>query len=440
MMCLVAMLVQFTFANYSSFRDDTEFSMIASKIRADKEATIPIPGYEHTKLLPVSAIYGGNATGKTNLVRALLSFREMVLSGKLASTPFLLDRESAGHPTSFTLTVLVDGIMWKYHLALLGERVQRETLIRLHPRREGCVIFDRQPAQGLFETDASVYAAEGGNAQEFAQQVGRSLADDKPLLTVCESLNVPGLKHCASVITRWLRDSLVIATADAGRRYIGLDFLKYREAYSRALRAADTGILELTRTPLPLYQCGIPQEQIENFRVSKMDTFIPSSGLDAQLIKENGEVKAYRWTARHADKDSGVPDFPLMLESDGTIRFMHLLPILLEEEHADRVYVVDELDRSMHPNLTRFIIENHLRRVRRGRACQLIFTTHDAMLLDQSLLRRDEFWYTERDEDHVSHLIPFSDFVELRKDKDIRKSYIQGRLGGIPNLRDLVSP
>ena len=194
------------------------------------------------------------------------------------------------------------------------------------------------------------------------------------------------------------------------------------------------------RTPVPLEQTGLSREEIEKFRLSKLDALIPPSGFNCHLIKEAGVVKAYKWGTQHADTEgkNTVPSFPLELESDGTVRLMNLLPILLEKQETESVYVMDELDRSMHPNLTRFLIEQYLRKARRGQPCQLIFTTHDAMLLDQNLLRRDEFWVAERTLQNVSQLIPFSDYSEVRKDKDLRKSYLQGRLGGVPDLQDFI--
>ena len=434
------MLVNFAFSNFYSFRDKTEFSMIASKIQADKESLIPVPSNKHMKLLPISAVYGGNASGKTNFVRALFAVKQTVLEGKFPSLPFLLDAKCHETPTSFTLTILVDNEMWEYHISLLHEKVQRETLTQLRMHGEPRTIFDRKPEEGFFVMDETLYKKDEARAYSFAQQFGKSLTASTPLLTACETLDVPGLKPYTTRIIHWLKHTLKIAPAEAERKFIGFDLLNNQGAYSRALSAADTGIRELVRTPVPLEQTGLSREEIEKFRLSKLDALIPSSGVNCYLIKEAGVVKAYKWGAQHADTEgeNTVPSFPLELESDGTMRLMNLLPILLEKQDAGSVYVMDELDRSTHPNLTRFLIEQYLREARRGRLCQLIFTTHDAMLLDQNLLRRDEFWVAERTLQNVSQLIPFSDYSEVRKDKDLRKSYLQGRLGGVPDLQDFI--
>ncbi len=433
------MLVNFTFSNFRSFRNVTDFSMIASKIQMDKESLISVPSNKHMKLLPLSVIYGGNASGKTNFVWALFTLKMGIVQGKFSFSPFLLDKKCYDVPTCFNLTILVDNKMWEYHISLLKGNVQRETLTQLSVRGEARMIFDRKPEEGFFVTDETLFGKDGGTACSFAQQFGKSVAAGIPLLTACETMDVPGLKPYTTRIVHWLSDTLKIAPAGADRKFIGLDLLNNQDAYSRALSAADTGIRKLVRTYVPLEQTGFSQEDIEKFRLSKLAALIPSSGHNYHLIKENGAVKAYKWGTQHADtEEDSVPTFPFEFESDGTLRFMDLLPILMEKQETESVYVIDELERSLHPNLTRFLIEHYLRMARRGQQHQLIFTTHDAMLLDQNLLRRDEFWVAERTLQNISQLIPFSDYSEVRKDKDLRKSYLQGRLGGVPDLQDFI--
>jgi AAA15 family ATPase/GTPase len=123
-------------------------------------------------------------------------------------------------------------------------------------------------------------------------------------------------------------------------------------------------------------------------------------------------------------------------ESDGTVRIIDLLPAFLDlaDPGTSRVYVIDELDRSLHTLLTRRLLDVFLGASGPGTRGQLLFTTHDALLMDQSLLRRDEMWVTERDDHGESTLLAFSEYKDVRYDKDIRKSYLHGRLGGVPRL------
>jgi AAA15 family ATPase/GTPase len=123
-------------------------------------------------------------------------------------------------------------------------------------------------------------------------------------------------------------------------------------------------------------------------------------------------------------------------ESDGSRRVIDLLPVFLDlcADKSRKVYVIDELDRSLHTLLTRHMLEGYLSSCSPQSRAQLLFTTHDVLLMDQELLRRDEMWVAERTESGMSSLTSFSEYKDVRYDKDIRKSYLQGRLGGIPRV------
>lgn len=123
-------------------------------------------------------------------------------------------------------------------------------------------------------------------------------------------------------------------------------------------------------------------------------------------------------------------------ESDGSQRLIDLLPAFVDlgNDDARSVYVIDELDRSLHALLTRRLLEDYLSTRSTGTRTQLLLSTHDVLLMDQRWLRRDEMWVTERDAAGASNLFSFNEYRDVRSDKDIRKSYLQGRLGGIPRI------
>jgi hypothetical protein len=152
--------------------------------------------------------------------------------------------------------------------------------------------------------------------------------------------------------------------------------------------------------------------------------------------RENGRFKAKKLVTFHEKPDGTKTQFDLRHESDGNQRIIDLLPafIILSDIVGKKVFVFDELDRSLHTLLTKTLLENYLSNCSRSSRSQLLFTTHDVLLMDQDLLRRDEIWVTERSADGSSDLFSFSEYKEIRYDKDIRKSYLQGRLGGIPRL------
>ncbi len=140
--------------------------------------------------------------------------------------------------------------------------------------------------------------------------------------------------------------------------------------------------------------------------------------------------------AIHKKPNGTDTEFEFHQESEGSRRVIDLLPAFLRETPfgLNRVYVIDELNRSLHPLLTRKLIEAYLASCDAQSRAQLLFTTHDVSLMDQQMFRRDEIWATEKNSEGNSTLFPFSDYKDIRYDKDIRKSYLQGRLGGVPRF------
>jgi AAA15 family ATPase/GTPase len=138
----------------------------------------------------------------------------------------------------------------------------------------------------------------------------------------------------------------------------------------------------------------------------------------------------------HPNTDGSEAKFEMRHESDGSQRVIDLLPAFLElsARVSRKVCVIDEVDRSLHTLLTRRLLEAYLSKCSTETRSQLLLTTHDVLLMDQQLLRRDELWVTERDASGASTLLSFSEYKDVRYDKDIRKSYLQGRLGGIPRI------
>lgn len=154
------------------------------------------------------------------------------------------------------------------------------------------------------------------------------------------------------------------------------------------------------------------------------------------ISSQNGELTAKKLVAYHQNTKQEKITFDIQQESDGTQRVIDLIPAVLElvNPQSKKVFILDEIDRSLHTLLTRILLETYLNQCNPETRSQLLFTTHDLLLMDQKLLRRDEMWVTERDNSGNSSLIGFAEYDDIRYDKDIRKSYLQGRMGGIPKI------
>ena len=154
------------------------------------------------------------------------------------------------------------------------------------------------------------------------------------------------------------------------------------------------------------------------------------------VSRKNDELIAKKLVTYHTKTDGTEAKFEIGQESDGSQRVIDLLPAFLElaAPGSKKVFVIDEVDRSLHTLLTRRLLDAYLASCSADTRSQLLLTTHDVLLMDQQLLRRDEMWVAERKPTGISTLVSFAEYKDVRYDKDIRKSYLQGRLGGIPRI------
>ncbi|MBR5194647.1 MAG: ATP-binding protein [Akkermansia sp.] len=425
------MLINFTFSNFRSFRDKAEFSMIAGKGLLDRATLQRMPGFRSMNVLPISAIFGGNASGKSNFVKALYHLQQMVLSGKIETDTFKLDSVLCNAPSTFVVCALADERVWEYTLSVNNKEIEEESLIYVKDKKEVQVFYR---TRDTFSIDKSVDIPQDGRKK--LELIGESLAPSSIFLHSVQTYRIAGIDSVMFPIYDWFQNTLCIVSADSRRAALGVDLIRRLELYSDALSNADTGIDELKLTKVNIEQLDISSDELEKFKQSEAKVIFNKEDSTLVLIKAEDGIHAYRCLSMHHDDNGNEVPFLFTDESDGTRRLLHLLPTLIDYEVKPRVYVVDELDRSLHTNLSRYLVEQQLKIARteaRNRQ-QLIFTTHDVMLMDQTLLRRDEMWAVERGRDKGSHLISFEDFIEIRKDKDIRRSYLTGHMGGLPRL------
>ena len=429
------MLIRFSAENWMSFREQATLSMLASKERQHGERLARIAKY-NMRLLPITAIYGGNASGKTNFFQALNFVKEMVVKGTqpdrlIAVEPFRLDPSYADKPSRFIFELLIDGMVYEYSFAATRQRVVAEKLVEITYTQER-ILFDRKDDLPNFHESLAK-----DNFLQFAFQGTR---DNQLFLTNSVMQKVDRFKP----IYNWFRDTLELIAPDSRfshfEQFLQEDSPLYK-VMNATLSQFDTGIKHLGGKEMPFDNLPFPegirtklQEDIKDgdtvlVMASPMNERFTISRSDGQLITK-------KLVAFHQRSDGVEVQFDMTKESDGSKRIIDLLPALLEIGSADskKVCIIDEIDRSLHTLLTRQLLECYLSQCSANSRAQLLFTTHDVLLMDQDLLRRDEMWVTERDADGNSTIVSFSEYKDVRYDKDIRKSYLQGRLRGIPRF------
>ena len=435
---LSIMLVNFTYSNFMAYLQPAEFSMVAGQFKAHRESLMNIPGERYAKLLPISAIYGGNASGKSTFVHAVKALRHIVLTGKTDHVEtHLFSAEGKAGETRFCCSFVVDSKVMEYEIHLLGGKVTRESLTDITRSRRK-IIFNRIPGEEC-EVGDQIVLHSHADELTYATKMGSTLPDREVFLTTIMKLQVDALFAPASLCYRWFNETLCIIEADSRRVGLGLDLLSQLSGYSSALADADTGVerLEFHRLQTNIEDL-VPKPILSSFRKSDDQYLILPDDHSTLLVKEKDDVVAIKCYSAYSSPDGDSIMLPLAKESDGTRRYLHLLPMLLDKQR-DYVYIVDELDRSLHTLLTKSLIQNFRKIVEnKERHLQLIFTTHDVALMENNLFRKDEIWVTERDELHQAHLVSMAHYKDIRPDNQLRKSYLEGRMGGLPNMESSI--
>ena len=413
------MLVEFTLGNFKSFRDRTTFSMVAANLTSEDSALDEgnvIPIKKGLRLLKTAALYGANASGKSNFGVALRFVRRLVLdSAREAATPagfglelFLLNRESREQPSFFEMVFRLNGTQFRYGFEVSRAHIASEWLFHV-PKTKEVALFVREGQ----EIDVRA-GFKGGKGLEPRTR------PEALFLSVCALFNGP----IAQQIGGWFRDfAVTTGLQDDDFREQTLERMRdipRRGSLVNFIRSLDLSVDDIfipVFTPL----MSLPIEWTEDERHSATEL--------AQKIfvvhrPEAGGTEALAYF----DLDQQ--------ESQGTRKLIAMAGPLQDVLEKGRVLFVDELDARLHPLMTRRIVELFHSPLTNPKGAQLIFATHDTNLLDKSLFRRDQIWFTEKDAQGATHLTSLADY-RVRNGAAFAKNYLDGRYGAIPFLGDL---
>lgn len=424
------MLVEFRAKNFRSIRGDLILSMVASPDTTHEQNCIDAGA--DLKLLRAAAIYGPNASGKSNIIKAMEAMRKVVLSSYLAPPgkglaqyePFLFDKESGDEPTEFEVTYIESGgKRYQYGFSYTAATVVEEWLFSYETARAR-TLFQRS-----FDNVASQYDWKWGSTfKGEKERLRANTRQDSLFVSSGAQLNHPILTG----VYQWFRDFFLDmqggeSLAITAQRIKDLDGRKdipedLQALYTRWLRTADPHINGIVVEP-------VDEDELAQ-KVILPDTVTESE--HEQLLRFVSAKWGYNVELTHPVGDTGkIAQLSLDEESQGTQRFFRLLgPLSDMISHGISVYV-DEIEASLHPLLTRHLVQ-FANRCSMSSKAQLIFTTHDTTLLDPSLLRRDQVWFTEKNDFGATTLRPLSDFKGVRKDEALQKGYLSGRYGAIP--------
>lgn len=418
------MLVEFSATNFRSINEGQKLTLVAG------------PGKEHLgqntfdsglsgfpRLLRSTVIYGANAAGKTNLLRALQFMQSLVLNSatfqeatRVAHSPFRLSRKTATQPSEFELVFADSGVRYEYGFSVDAERIHEEWLIA-YPHGRPQNWFER-----TYHANKKEYDWYFSTKLKGSPRVWRDATRANALfLSTAIQLNSEQLRP----IFQWFQKKLVVIGTGGSELNPALTFklLEQPDGKQKLLQfvhAADLGIDDLSLQ-----------------RATTAPTMAIGGNIVAEPQPQGSIATLLRVTSYHKASD-GEQRVPMDLgdESAGTQRLFQSAGAWLNVLKNGEVILYDELDTSLHPLMTRFLIGLFHSKATNSKNAQIVFTTHDTSLLDREVFRRDQVWFIEKDKKGASRLYSLSDFSP-RKDEKLERGYLRGRYGALPFIGEL---
>lgn len=448
------MLINFRCENFLSIDDMETFSMVAGRTKRHIEHVVNFS--ESKDLLRFSAIYGANAAGKSSFIKAILYAQHFIINGLDDKLLFMdsynkNDLSNRHKETKFDFEFIINDKVYSYGFSiLLSERkfVQEwlyditndEELIFWVDRtsNDSDINFSYLEVTPEVSSRLEIYIED--NRHDNNQLFLTALKDGKRTLAYQDGIGI------FTKIFQWFEEKLeVLGPGDEAKGSIpsiSFEGDKYKIDLGEYLDRNDTGVIGVETVSISS-MTGVPAkiqnrliEAINQRALEKKDS---EKTVISSILKTGTHIFILKWNGESVDlselkfKHRNDTLYSLHEESDGTVRLIELFSVLYNAH--DKVFVIDEIDRSLHPLLTYNFIESFLKKQCHS---QLVVTTHEDLLLDFDLLRRDEIWFTEKDKDGNSSLYSLEEFKE-RFDRVISNAYLDGRYGGIPKLKNLFS-
>lgn len=417
------MLFEFSVTNFRSISARQSLSLVASADSTHVQGNTMTTESRGLRLLRSAVIYGPNAAGKSNVLKGLQALQWLVQNSssalqegqRLPVASFMLSAASRTEPTGFEIMFAVGGTRFHYGIELTAERVTREWLVA-YPMGRPQRWFERafKPEDG--STDW--WFGPNFKAERKQRQVWQNSTRANALfLSAAVQLNNEQLRPVFDWIVHKL---IVLAPGIDFNPFLSLEMLKHEDTRHRLMQFISAAGVEIDRLEL--------REEEGIASVLPLFPNVPGLGIPPQAAVAQKVLRVLAW--HRANDGSEDVAFDMAEESDGTRKLFEFAGGWLRALDSGATLFVDELDRSLHPKLTHYLVQLFNSKTNRNNA-QLVFTTHDTTLLDPDLLRRDQVWFVEKNPQRASHLYSLLEFSP-RKEEALERGYLKGRYGAIP--------
>lgn len=445
------MLIRFSVENFLSFKERVVFSMYPSKGTLKKNhlnKTI-----KKIATLKFTSVFGANASGKSNLIKAIHFGQKVILNGDFNKVSneipkFKLDKTYENKSSRFEYEIQTTTSNYAFGFIIHDNIVQEEWLYCID-NREDIMLFERSAGEFKFsekfrknsneENYIDIISSSTPNSTLFLSYINKIKLDEKNKKLFSDLLE----------IFNWFKNSLNIIYPNSKSLGFLFELTKshdIRQLFISFLKYFDTGICDIEFKPINFENLELPTDLKKKIlddlkdEKSEKQAGMVSDPLNNSIIfieKNKDEIVASKLITKHIDIDGDIILFdPANEESDGTKRLFDLIPLFIDVIDGGNVVIIDEMERSLHPNLIYNFIElyiNASEKYGKNKTSQLIMATHESSLLTQKLLRKDEIWFVSKDKYGASRLHSLQEY-KVRFDKELRNNYLKGRFNGVPNL------
>jgi len=418
-------IIEFTVENFRSIKTKQAFSLTKASSDELDENTFALKALCVSPLLRTAVIYGANAAGKSNFIKAVKVMKEIVADSaknsqrgdKLPIIHFKLCDSTIGKPTEFEVIFIAEGIKYQYGFSVTAERVMEEWLYafpKSRPQRWFIRAFDE--AKGEYVWDFSSFFT--GKKQTWKE----STRDNSLFLSTAVMLNSEQLEP----VYDWFTKTLKVAGIDG-----------WNGAYTTKLCTKNDGKKDVLKF-LNSADLDINDLKLES---KKFDTFnLPDdmpSELKERLLKDLEGEEFIEIKTVHKTAQGKEVLFELDDESDGTRKIFSFAGPWIDTLKHGRILFIDELHDSLHPHIVKFLVNLFHNKKTNPNNAQLIFTTHETSILDQDVFRRDQIWFCKKDREQATEIYPLSDFSPRKGTENLEKSYLAGRYSALPVISTL---
>lgn len=424
------MLVEFRVKNFLSFKDEAVFSMLTSGNKEHPENLIPFDEAKGEYLTKVALLYGANASGKTNLLRALSFLLYYALESKKLSTskstltiPFLFDEKTAKEPSSFEIKFIKNNIMYVYGLELDARKIHNEYLYKTPEGK-----FSGKPLK-VFERTDNEEVNLNVNISKLKKKYLTESAHNRSYLSVAGFWEDPAVVEAY----KWFEDNV--------KSFVPSPFVRedlYGYAKKRIVEEKGKPESQYLKNLVDIFKnidigiSGLGVQKVEfEVKKNKIPDDIPEE-IKNKFFEALPQESIVLMTRHVVGKKEYA--LPFEFESSGTQKSLDLIGVLIDLIEKQGVLVIDELEESLHPELTKEL----LKQIQKSECnVQIIFTTHDPTLMDLNIFRKDQYWFTEKDRDkQTSKLFSLSEIQGVRSNDNIQKKYLSGRYGAFPYIKE----